>query len=322
LDFIRSGLDNGQQEPSSQIQISTSCLNMPKTAHSEIGKIKSLCIKRAVVAFVSDDNSVKQWSELNYTSQPEFSKAIAEYEAFECILRKYAVEIFCLPEDESVTMDSIYCRDAAIATNKGIVICNMGKMARIHEPFAQQRAFQEHQIPILGVIKFPGTIEGGDVVWLDENTLAVGHTYRTNEEGIDQLKILLNEIGVKVMVVDMPHYRGPSDVFHLMSILSPIDKNVAVVYSPLMPIGFRNILLQKGYQLIEVPADEFESLGCNVLALEPRVCLMVSGNVKTKSLLQKAGCQVIEYSGNEISIKGGGGPTCLTRPIWREISQA
>jgi N-dimethylarginine dimethylaminohydrolase len=291
---------------------------MPTTSHSEIGKIKSLFIKKAGAAFINDDNIQKQWAALNYLSKPDLPKSIAEYEYFESILKNYADEIFYLPEDENVTMDSIYCRDASIATNKGMIICNMGKPARSNEPFAEQKAFEKNGIPVLGVIISPGTIEGGDVAWLDENTLAVGHTYRTNEEGIRQLKLLLNSIGVEIVVAELPHYKGPNDVFHLMSILSPVDKNLAVAYSPLMPIAFRNLLLKKGYELVEVPDDEFETMGCNVLALAPRVCLMVAGNPKTKLLLEKAGCEVKEYSGDEISVKGGGGPTCLTRPVERE----
>ncbi|MBS1935284.1 MAG: hypothetical protein JST96_14885, partial [Bacteroidetes bacterium] len=117
----------------------------------------------------------------------------------------------------------------------------------------------------------------------------------------------------------LPHYKGPADVFHLMSIFSPVDKDIAVVYSPLMPIAFRNLLLERNYKLVEVPDNEFDSMGCNVLALAPRTCLMVAGNPKTKSLLENAGCHVIEYIGEDISVKGGGGPTCLTRPIWREM---
>ena len=170
---------------------------------------------------------------------------------------------------------------------------------------------------MLGTITAPGTLEGGDVAWLDEHTLAVGHTYRTNEEGIKQLTTLLQPLGVEVITVPLPHYKGPEDVFHLMSILSPVDKDLAVVYSPLMPIVFRNLLLKRGYQLVEVPDEEFESMGCNVLALAPRECLMVDGNPKTKAALENAGCKVTVYKGEEISVKGGGGPTCLTRPIYR-----
>ena len=194
----------------------------------------------------------------------------------------------------------------------------MGKPARINEPAAERRAFEKQNIKILGQIQSPGTVEGGDVAWLDEKTLAVGHTYRTNEEGIKQLKRLLNPLGVTVVTVPLPHYKGPSDVFHLMSILSPVDHDLAVVYSPLMPIAFRNDLINRGYKFVEVPEEEFESMGCNVLAIAPRKCIMVSGNPKTKLLLERAGCTIFEYQGNEISVKGGGGPTCLTRPILRE----
>ena len=195
----------------------------------------------------------------------------------------------------------------------------MGKQGRIHEPYAQLEAYKINNVNILGEIKFPGALEGGDVAWLDQNTLAVGHTYRTNEEGISQLEGLLQPKGIEIIVVDLPHYKGESDVFHLMSILSPVDKNLAVVYSPLMPIKFRNQLLERGFQLIEVPEQEFDSMGCNVLAVAPRDCLMVAGNPITKKLLEDAGVSVHIYEGNEISVKGGGGPTCLTRPIDRII---
>jgi len=193
----------------------------------------------------------------------------------------------------------------------------MGKAARVQEPLAEKKAFEANGIAVLGSIIAPGTVEGGDVAWLDEHTLAVGHTYRTNEEGIRQLTALLQPLDVQVITVELPHYKGPSDVFHLMSILSPVDTNIAVVYSPLMPITFRNLLLQRGFQLVEVPEEEFESMGCNVLALAPGVCLMVDGNPKTKAALEAAGCKVIVYKGEEISVKGGGGPTCLTRPVSR-----
>ncbi|MEN9696840.1 MAG: hypothetical protein RLZ56_261 [Bacteroidota bacterium] len=288
------------------------------SAHSEFGKLKSLFIKKAAAAFISDVHVTEHWEALNYLGKPTIEKAFAEYDAFEKILKENGAEILYLPEDNTVNMDSIYCRDAAIATTKGMIICNMGKAGRINEPGAEQRAFEANGIPVLGVITAPGTLEGGDVAWLDEKTLAVGHTYRTNEAGIQQLTALLAPLGVTVMSVPMPHYKGPSDVFHLMSVLSPVDHNLAVVYSPLIPIVFRNELIARGYELVEVPDEEFDSMGCNVLALAPRVCLMVKGNPITKARLEKAGCKVIEYEGEEISVKGGGGPTCLTRPVLRD----
>lgn len=290
-----------------------------QTAHSESGKIRSLFIKNVQQSFISDAHIEQHWQQLNFLSKPDIDKAIDEYKNFESILKEYADEIFYLPQDDTVNMDSIYCRDAAIATDKGMIICNMGKAARANEPLAEKKAFEATGIPVLGKITAPGTIEGGDVAWLDKNTLAVGHTYRTNEEGIQQLTALLQPMNVEVIVVPLPHYKGAADVFHLMSILSPVDANLAVVYSPLMPIVFRNLLLQRGIQLVEVPDEEFESMGCNVLALAPRICLMVDGNPKTKAALESAGCKVIVYKGEEISVKGGGGPTCLTRPVLRHL---
>jgi N-dimethylarginine dimethylaminohydrolase len=195
----------------------------------------------------------------------------------------------------------------------------MGKSGRINEPDAHLETYRNESIPILGKIETPGTLEGGDVAWLDKKTIAVGHTYRTNEEGIRQLKNLLEPKGIEVIVAELPHYKGTSDVFHLMSILSPVDKDLAVVYSPLMPIKFRNELLKRKFHLIEVPEDEFESMGCNVLAIAPRECLMVHGNPTTKKALEKAGCNVATYQGENISVYGGGGPTCLTRPLLREL---
>jgi N-dimethylarginine dimethylaminohydrolase len=292
---------------------------MNYTSHSDVGKIKSLFIKNAQQAFVSDSHIDQYWSALNYLGKPDLNLALREYDTFQSILKAYGTEIYFLPEDHSVNMDSIYCRDASIATNNGMIICNMGKAGRMNEPRAERNAFTANNIPVLGTIMAPGTLEGGDVAWLDEYTLAVGHTYRTNEEGIRQLAILLKPLGVEVVTVPLPHYKGPGDVFHLMSILSPVDINLAVVYSPLMPIVFRKLLQQRGYELIEVPADEFNSMGCNVLALAPRECLMVDGNPVTKVALEKAGCKVTVYKGNEISVKGGGGPTCLTRPILRHV---
>ncbi|MBS1935667.1 MAG: hypothetical protein JST96_16825, partial [Bacteroidetes bacterium] len=164
---------------------------MKLTCHSEFGKLKSLFIKRSKDAFVSDAQIDQQWKDLNYLSRPDFTNAVKEYDAFENMLQQYSDTIFHLPAKNNVTMDSIYCRDAAIATNKGMIICNMGKAARLNEPHAEHEAFLQNNIPVLGAISAPGTVEGGDVAWLDENTLAAGHTYRTNEEGINQLKALL-----------------------------------------------------------------------------------------------------------------------------------
>jgi len=289
-----------------------------KTTHqSEYGKLKSVFIKRPSEAFVNENQVAAQWKELNFLSKPDLAKAEIEYQDFEKKITQLGAATLTLPVDASVTMDSIYCRDAAVATDYGMILCNMGKLARKNEPAAERKAFEHHRINILGTITHPGTLEGGDVAWIDEHTLAVGHTYRTNWEGIRQLKQLVEPHGIQVWVAEMPHYKGPSDVFHLMSVLSPVDKNLAVVYSPLMPISFRNGLLDRGFSFVEVPDAEWDSMGCNVLAIAPREVIMVKGNPITKQRLMDAGCIVHEYEGQEISVKGGGGPTCLTRPLER-----
>ena len=291
---------------------------MPSTtAHSEYLPIDTVYIKPASNAFINTSNIESQWEGLNFLSRPNFDKALKEYSDFEQILASNSSSIFSFPKNERLSLDALYCRDASIATDHGMILCRMGKAARKGEPESQKEDFEKNGIPILGSIETPGTLEGGDVAWLDEKTLAVGHTYRTNEDGIKQLKEFLEPRGIEILVAELPNYKGANDVFHLMSILSPVDKDLAVVYSPLMPIKFRNELLNRGFELIEVPDEEFDSMGCNVLALAPRKCLMVSGNPITKDRLKSAGCAVFEYLGDEISVKGGGGPTCLTRPISR-----
>ena len=292
---------------------------MKVTRHSEYLKLASVYLKSAKNSFLSEEELSEHWETLQYLSKPNFKKSLEEYAAFQTFFIEKNISTCFFPINKKTKIDSIYCRDALIATDFGIIICNMGKQGRIHEPYAQLEAYKMNNINILGEIKFPGTLEGGDVAWLDQNTLAVGHTYRTNEEGISQLKGLLQPKGIEIIVVELPHYKGKSDVFHLMSLLSPVDKNLAVVYSPLMPIKFRNELLERGFQLVEVPEQEFDSMGCNVLAVAPRDCLMVAGNPITRKLLEDAGASVHIYEGNEISVKGGGGPTCLTRPIDRII---
>jgi N-dimethylarginine dimethylaminohydrolase len=290
------------------------------TNHAEYGTIRTLILKRAADAFVDQPTLRTKWKELNFTSEPDLPKAVKEYEAFQQIVSNQGkARVTYLQQDKRVTPDSIYCRDAALATDRGIIICNMGKPARATEPEALKEGCLRNGIPILGTITAPGTVEGGDCAWVDTRTLAVGLTYRTNLEGIHQLRSLLGPLGVKVLEVHLPHYRGPSDVFHLMSVFSPVAANIAVVYSPLMPVSFRLDLLSRSFQLVEVPESEFDSMGCNVLSVGANECVMVRGNPITRKRIEEAGCRVTEYEGSEISMKGGGGPTCLTRPIQREI---
>ena len=285
---------------------------------SEAGRLVSVVMKHARDAFADEQTIAAQWKALNFTAAPDYSAAIDEYERLLDILRTSGVAVYLLPRDAGTTLDSLYARDASIVSPNGLILCRMGKPARETEPEAQRRAFESFGagFSVAGRIEPPGLLEGGDVVWLDARTLLVGRGYRTNAEGIRQLRVLLGE-AVDVIDVPLPHWRGEGDVMHLMSLLSPVDRDVAVVYSPLLPIPFRKLLLGRGYRLVEVPHEEFDSIGCNVLALGPRRCVMLAGNPQTRAALERAGAEVIEYTGNEISVKGAGGPTCLTRPIVR-----
>jgi N-dimethylarginine dimethylaminohydrolase len=287
---------------------------------SESCDLISMVVKHACDAFISEEVIESQWEELGFYSPPDFERSIEEYEYFLSLLEGFGIEIHFLSEDDSLTLDSLYPRDAAISCNKGMILCNMGKENRRDEPAALGSLFQSISIPVYGQITGDGRLEGGDVAWIDERTVAVGRGYRTNDEGIRQLKELLQDLVDEIIVVHLPHWRGVDDVFHLMSIYSPLDQNLALVYSPLMPVAFREELLSRGTEFIEVPDSEFETMGGNVLAVAPRRCIMLSGNPLTRTSLESKGVEVFEFQGREICHKGAGGPTCLTRPILRKVT--
>jgi N-dimethylarginine dimethylaminohydrolase len=285
---------------------------------SDVGTLRRVAVKHARDAFGGDTTIDRQWHDLHYLARPDFAAAVAEYERFLALLEAAGVETLCLPPDQSVGLDSLYARDVSIVCDRGVILCNMGKPQRRTEPAAQEAAFAAAGIPILGRITGDGRVEGGDVCWIDERTLAVGRGYRTNDAGIDQLRELVTDCVDEVLVVPLPHWRGPEDVFHLMSIVSPIDRDLLLVYAPLVPVPFHEALRARRLELVEVPGSEFDTLGCNVLAIGPREVVMVAGNPGTRARLERAGATVHEFAGREICVKGGGGPTCLTRPLLRD----
>ncbi len=288
---------------------------------NEYGALRRVALRHPRAAFGSQETITASWRALGYGAAPDFARACAGYDRFAAILADAGAEIDFLPAGSGLTLDSLYVRDAALITPGGvapggIVLAKMGKAARDGEPEAIGAACQALGLTVAGRITGDGRIEGGDVIWLDEATCAVGQGYRTNAAGIGQLKAILGP-DIEVIVVPLPHYKGPGDVFHLMSIVSPLDADLALVHSPLMPVPFRDWLLARGMTLAEVAEEEFETLGCNALALGPRRCLMAEGNPKTRARLEVLGCEVLTYDGAEISMKGAGGPTCLTRPLVR-----
>ncbi len=286
-------------------------------ALNEYGTLVAVVVKHVRDAFVDEQTIAAQWKRLNYIAAPDLARAIDQHDRFIDILRSAGATVHELPRDPHTTLDSIYVRDASIVSPTGSILCTMGKVERAGEPAAQAKGLNALGFAIAGRITPPGTLEGGDLIWLDEQTIAVGRGYRTNAEGIRQLRTLVGE-SVDVVDVPLPHWHGASDVMHLMSLISPIDRDLAVVYSRLLPVPFREWLLEHGMRLIEVPDQEFETMGTNVLALKPRKCLMLEGNPLTRRAIEQSGCEVLEYEGSEISVKGAGGPTCLTRPLVRK----
>jgi N-dimethylarginine dimethylaminohydrolase len=284
---------------------------------SDVGKLRRVAVKHARDAFESGAALDRQWRDLGYVSRPDFAAATAEYDRFLALVERAGVDVTRLPPDGTTGLDSLYVRDASIVCDRGLILCNMGKRQRRSEPVAQEAALGAG-IAVHGRITGAGTLEGGDVCWLDERTLAVGRGYRTNEEGIRQLRNLLRDCVDEVIAVPLPHWQGPEDVFHLMSIVSPVARDLWLVYAPLLPVPFREALIARGIELIEVPGPELETLGCNVLAVAPREVLMVAGNPETRARLERVGVVVQEFAGQEICCKGGGGPTCLTRPLVRD----
>ena len=286
------------------------------TQYNEYGCLSRVLLRPAQVAFAGG-RVEQQWRPLHFAAPPDLGRAIEQYAAFEALIAAAGVQVEALADDEALTLDAIYVRDASVVSPRGLIMCRMGKPLRAQEPAAHRRAFQALGVPIVGSIAPPGQLEGGDVVWFDERTVAVGRGYRTNDAGIAQLQALVGE-HVEVVVVPLPHHHGPDDVFHLMSMLSPVDEDLAVVYSPLLPVPLREWLVERGIRFVEVPQQEFDGMGANVLALGPRRCVMVNGAPETRRRLEAAGAEVWTYEGSEISVKGGGGPTCLTRPLARE----
>ncbi len=282
-----------------------------------VDPIRRVLMKHPREAYQNQNSLNDKSPQLNYYGVPNYNKALADYESFTELLTSFGAEVYFLPIDDSTSLDSVYTHDPCVISNGGIILCNMGKEARLSEPDAVKDYFESIEIPILGQIEAPGTLEGGDIVWLNERIAAVGEGYRSNAEGIRQFKALLGNLVDEVISVPLPHWAGPGDCLHLMSNISPIDHDLYLVYSRLLPVPFRKYLLHRQIQLIEVPDKEYDSMGCNVLALAPRKVIMIEGNPITRQLLEREGVEIHTYDGSEISLKGAGGPTCLTRPFLR-----
>ncbi len=291
--------------------------DMRLTLQTDTAPLRRVLLRHARDAFVDAAAVEAQWRDLGYIAPPDVDVACRESDAFAELLEDLGVDVAWAPAGD-LGLDSIYVRDASVVCDGGAVLCAMGKKAREREPEALRGVYDALQVPVLGGIGGAGHLEGGDVAWVRPGVLAVGRGYRTNDEGIRQLKTLVGDAADEILVVPLPHWKGAVDVFHLMSIFSPLDDDLALVYSPLLPVPFREALLELGTSLVEVPDGELESMGCNVLAVGPRTVVALEGNPQTRRRLEAAGVEVHPYTGDQISVKGSGGPTCLTRPLERE----
>ncbi len=257
------------------------------------------------------------WRDFGWRSEPDPARARAEHEAFRAELEAAGAEVVLGATPMEGDPDAIYTYDPVLMTDRGAILLRPGKLGRRREPDQVAEDLRAAGIAIAGRLEEPAQAEGGDMFWLDEHTLAVGRGYRTNDDGIRTLRELLGPDDVEVLSFDLPHLRGPSECLHLLSLLSPLAEDLVVCYPPLMPVRLMDELVGRGIGYVEVPESEFATMGPNVLALAPRVALALEGNRETRRRMQAAGVEVRTYRGREISRKGDGGPTCLSRPLAR-----
>jgi dimethylargininase len=274
-----------------------------------VAKLERVLVRRP------DEAACERWLDYGWRSAPDFWNLLEEHDALCALLESAGAEVVLggsvpLP----LGLDAIYTFDPAIVSRHGAVILRPGKDVRRPEAAAAAYDMTVAGIPILATLEAPATADGGDTIWLDERTLLVGRGYRTNAAGVAALREALPD--VDVLEFDLPHFHGSDEVMHLLSLVSPVSHDAAVAYLPLMPVRLVQLLEARGIRLVEVPDEEFETMGPNVLALEPGVVLALARNRETRRRLEQAGIEVLTYEGTELS-KGDGGPTCLTRPLLR-----
>jgi N-dimethylarginine dimethylaminohydrolase len=285
--------------------------------HSMVGLLQRVLVCSPRTAGWNEPNSVAGWRELGFHDAPDFAQSQAQHETFCRELAAAGAEVLELPPAADLSLDAVYAHDASLNTDWGLIIMRPGKTNRQAEG-PQHASFAAHgNIPTLGEITAPGTTEAGDIVWLDSNTLLIGHGYRTNASGIQQMRSLLADKGINVVSAPLPYGPGPSACLHLMSLISLLDEQTAVVDLPWLAVETVELLQARGFKLIEIDYSERDSLACNVLALGGKRLLAIDENHKTNDRLRHCGFDVRTFPGSELCINGSGGPTCLTRPLLR-----
>jgi dimethylargininase len=270
---------------------------------------------RRVLVVAPRPEEAARWREAGWRAAPDPKRLALEHEAFREEIARAGPEVVVAETSTQSGLDAVYPYDPALVADSGAVLLRPGKDSRLAEVEPLGRALSAAGVPIATRLKAPATVDGGDTCWLDQRTLVVGRSYRTNDAGVHALAGALPD--VEVIAFDLPHHRGRAELLHLMSVISPLADDLAVVYLPLLPVRLVELLAERGIELVDVPDDEFPTQGPNVLALAPRVALALDGNPETRRRLERAGVDVRVYRGDELSHKGEGGPTCLTRPLLR-----
>jgi dimethylargininase len=279
-----------------------------------VGRLRRVVMRRPGEAMAAADPAA--W---HYTGAIDLEEARRAHDAFADALRAWDVEVLYHDEPLPDHSDSVFVFDPVLVTDRGTLVLSMGKELRRGEEESLARTLQDCGVPVYGRLEGDARVEGGDTMWLDHDTLAVGRGFRTNAEGVRQLRGLLRPLSATVLDYDLPYFTGPEACLHLLSLISPVDVDLAVAYPPLMPTAFWAELKRRGVRLLEVPEEEFaHTQATNVLTVAPRKCVMLDGNPVTRQLLEMADCEVVTFPGAPLSLKAEGGPTCLTRPVLRD----
>jgi N-dimethylarginine dimethylaminohydrolase len=282
-----------------------------------VGPLQRVLVCSPRTAGWNQPNRLARWRELGFHHTPDFEQAQTQHDVLCRELEAAGAEAIELPLSADFSLDAVYTHDASLATDFGLIAMRPGKPNRVAEGGHHAAFGIRMGIPTLAKIIEPGTTEAGDIVWLDSNTLLIGHGYRTNAAGIAQMRDLLSPRGIEVLSAPLPHGPGPSACLHLMSLISLLDEHTALVDLPWLAVETVELLKSRGFKLIEIDYAERDSLACNVLALGEKRLLAIEENRRTNERLRQAGFDVRTFPGSELCINGSGGPTCLTRPLLR-----
>jgi len=294
-------------------------LTLPENfnGHSMTGELLRVMVCPPGNAGWDDPKRLAAWPELGFQHALDFATAQRQHEAFCGLLRASGAEIASLPAAEALTLDAVYAHDASLATDYGPILMNPGKKTRAGEAETHANFYGQFGVTVFGTIESPGCSESGDIVWLDARTLLVGEGYRTNKAGIEQIRALLAAKKVEVLSAPLPYGAGPSACLHLMSLMSVLDEQTILVDLPWLAVETVELLKARGFRLLEIDYSERDTLACNVLSLGKHRLIAIGENVKTNERMRDVGFDVRTFPGSEICINGGGGPTCLTRPMLR-----